>query len=277
MQYNGGTELPNGTQPPAYSTPPTYEEANVPAGSNQPPASANKWDIPNPSAPPATSEPPANTALPVHNNNAVQTTPQVRGTTGKKQIMIGPFRIGVLILLVTLLWVLLMEFCALCVSNKLTTVKLEVLGQTYTAHCGWDKIKVEGVSEVKWSESDDEDSKKNKSAGASFIAMGILSFFLILAMIPLVLNMEFGFLPKGIPIWYVNLGACFVLWIFMTCAWGAWANQNTCQDFDDSRHGDGLNLMITAWFFFTFFYIPASIPHVQKALFGPNACTPREQ
>jgi len=181
-------------------------------------------------------------------------------------------RIGVWVLIGLLAWVTIFEFCALCVSNKLTTVK----NSSITIHCGWEGYQAEfggSSSTTKYKDcSDDNPCKDNKNAGNTFIAFGILSFFLILGMFPTIVSIDLGFLPCCCNIWTANLVCSGILWLFMTISWGAWVDQNTCKDADDSKHGGGLNLMITAWFFFTFSYIPLSIPAVQKMCFGPQAC-----
>jgi len=174
---------------------------------------------------------------------------------------------GVCLVFALLMWILLFEFCAICVSDKLT-----VGDNDYK--CGWEKACV-GSNCTKYKDASGDNAKKNKDAGNTFIGMGILSFFLLIAMVPVVSDMHFKFcagFQTFVSSWTLNLIFTAVLWLFMTVAWGHWVDANTCKDVSGTKHGDGINLMITAWFFLTFFYVPLSIPMVQRMLFGDKAC-----
>lgn len=176
---------------------------------------------------------------------------------------------GVCLLFALLIWVLLFEFCAICVSDKLTVADND-------GKCGWEKLcPGSGASCTKYSDMQGDDAKTNKDAGNTFIGMGILSFFLLIAMIPIVCDIHFKFcagFQTFVSSWTLNLIFTAILWLFMTVAWGHWVSANTCKDADGAKHGDGTNLMITAWFFLTFFYVPLSVPMLQRMLFGDNAC-----
>jgi len=173
---------------------------------------------------------------------------------------------GVCLLFALLLWVLLFEFCAICVSDKLTVGDND-------AKCGWEKV-CAGSTCVKYKDQSGDDAKKNENAGNTFIGFGILSFFLLIAMVPIVCDLHYKFcagFQTFISSWTLNLICTAILWLFVTVAWGNWVDANTC-DGNGAKHGDGINLMITAWFFLTFFYVPLSVPMLQRMLFGDNAC-----
>merc|ERR1719285_291949 len=169
---------------------------------------------------------------------------------------------GVCLLFVLLMWILLLEFCAMCVSDKLTVADNGV-------KCGWEKYCFDSAC-IKYKDMGTDDGEKNKDAGNLFIGFAILSFLLLIAMVPIVCDMHFNFCD-GINACALNLCVSGILWIFMTGTWQNWVTINTCSDFNGSKLGDGTNLVITAWFFLTFFYIPLSIPTLQRMLFGENS------
>jgi len=123
--------------------------------------------------------------------------------------------------------------------------------------------------------SDCENCADNESAGDTFIAFGVLSFFTLIGMFAIIISIDCCAQCCNnccCSLWVGNLVTSVIVSIMMTISWGTWVNKNTCMDGDGAKHGDGLNLMIAAWFFLTFFYLPLSIPEVQKLCFGPQAC-----
>jgi len=184
-------------------------------------------------------------------------------------------RLGVWILYGILGFVTLLEFCSLCTSNNLTKVENDF----GTMYCGWDEYRIEVAGQEQSFKYKDcgagQDCEDTESAGSTFIAFGVLSFFTLIGMFAILGSIDCcGQCCNNCccSLWVGNLVTGVIVSIMMTISWGTWVDKNTCMDADDAKHGDGLNLMIAAWFFLTFFYLPFSIPAVQKCCFGPNAC-----
>merc|ERR550539_249713 len=88
---------------------------------------------------------------------------------------------GVCLLFALLMWVLLFEFCSLCVSEKKLSVGDNV-------SCGWEKacVKILGSETCTKYKDAGDPLNENKDPGNAYIGFGILAFFLIIAMIPVV-------------------------------------------------------------------------------------------
>jgi len=167
-------------------------------------------------------------------------------------------RIGNVVRLSLLCSMLFFLFIALAV-NKLS---VDVLND---CDCGWKEYSGNSVC----SQSDYSD--KQKSAGEGYVAFGIISFFYMVIMIPLVVAIDapFAFLSSDLAR-KINFFNLVGLWVCITICFGSWtgmndADSNPCRS--DGKIGPSISLVLFIWILH-YVYVLFSFETIEEILWG---------